>query len=292
MAPPALGTPAPRRPAMRGLLAFPEAGSPATPDGSSFSSRSLVTFALRGLRSAGFRPRLRQALKRPLTPTLRHVDGSWTLEAGPTSGLRAVVPVFGLATSGRRWPRVAGSGPGGLVAILDPQPERPSLAMSTSLRSLVFPPPPYSGGVSGCWQRGEKAGSAHTVHTIRTERVAEDSTLSRASCSWPMGPSGRCPSLKRQAESSATLRACTRARSGRPLTPEQTEALDFLDSVMARGLYFQYKLEAGEMMFREFFTAEHCDPPSRAGGAWSNVWLGAVTSVPGSIRRHWMRSFG
>ena len=138
---------------------------------SSFSSRatfasSSCTFALRGLRSAGFRPRFArgQALKRPLTPRpapFRQMGAVQTLAAkqpAHLAGLRAALCLLqnpqsilrgelaplrlGHDLRVRRWPRVAGSGPGGprRDAPRPPGPERPSLAMSSilSLRSLVF----------------------------------------------------------------------------------------------------------------------------------------------------------
>ena len=188
MAPPALGTPAPRRPAMRAagrpsavLPVFEaESSSPATFPWtsrivwavcSSFSSRatfasSSCTFALRGLRSAGFPTAFArgQALKRPLTPRpapFRQMGAVQPLAAkqpAHLAGLRAALCLLqnpqsilrgelaplrlGHDLRVRRWPRVAGSGPGGLVAtLLDPQGRSVHLLQChrfLSLRSLVF----------------------------------------------------------------------------------------------------------------------------------------------------------
>ena len=136
--------------------------------------------------------------------------------------------------------------------------------------------------------------SAHTVHnTIRTERpdllpiLYQDYDFEpRLLHRWPMGPKTRTMPIFETSGGELRLHYARvliepgMEIAGRPLTPEQTEALDFLDSVMAREeLYFQYKLEAGEMMFLNNMRVlhgktEHCDhPESSRRRMVKRVWL-------------------
>ena len=149
---------------------------------SSFSSRatfasSLCTFALRGVALGGLPTAFArgQALKRPLTPRpapFRQMGAVQTLAAkqpAHLAGLRAALCLLqnpqsilrgelaplrlGHDLRVRRWPRVAGSGPGGLVAtLLDPQGRSAHLLQCHRFSFCghwYSPPPPYSNSKGG-----------------------------------------------------------------------------------------------------------------------------------------------
>ena len=201
VAPPALGTPAPRRPAMRAswTTSFPcsrlnpaarqgrpgSYGRSAPSPASHFASA--CTFALRGLRSAGFRPRLLK--KRPLTPRPAH-SVRWELyspsreAAGPPrrAACSSPPPPESAVDTARTcassaWPRIRvrlgrawlAPAPGPRRELLDPQGRSVHLLQCQilSLRSGYSPPTalriPRGAGVSVGWQRRSSSISLQIV---------------------------------------------------------------------------------------------------------------------------------